>query len=70
MPALPYYIYGIKNIVQVDSIDETDSYRKCRLAHKNVMELSGILYPERISRDGENAIFFTTPAYKEYRQGR
>ena len=34
MPALPYYLFGINNVIEVDSMDETDSFRKCRKAHK------------------------------------
>ena len=36
MPALPNYIFGSKAILEVNSMDETDSYRKCRKAHKGV----------------------------------
>ena len=28
MPALPYYLFGITDILEIDCIDETDSYRK------------------------------------------
>ncbi len=68
MPALPYYIYGIRDILQIDSLDETDSYRKCRSAHKKDIALSALMYPERISADGENTIFHTLQRYKEYMQ--
>lgn len=66
MPALPYYLFDIPNIIMVNSIDESDSYRKCRIAHKNVINMVPILYPERVSDDGINTIFETDCRYKEY----
>ena len=66
MPALPYYIFGSENILEVNSMDETDSYRKCRRAHKSVLSLSCILFPELLSRDGENTIYCTDLEYKDY----
>ena len=66
MPALPFYIWGITDILQMDSLDETDSYRKCAKIHKNTINLCAILYPERISKDGENTIFYAPLEYKEY----
>lgn len=66
MPALPYYLLGIKDILEIDSVDETDSFRKCAKAHKGVINLSCILYPERLSRDGKNTIYQAGQEYKEY----
>lgn len=66
MPALPYYLLGIKDILEIDSVDETDSFRKCAKVHKGVINLSCILYPERLSRDGKNTIYQTERKYKEY----
>ena len=66
MPALPYYIFGSKHILEVNSMDETDSYRKCRKAHKSVLTLSCILFPELLSSDGINTIYCTTLDHKDY----
>lgn len=66
MPALPYYIFGSKNILEVNSMDETDSYRKCRKAHKNDISLSCILFPELLSSDGERTMYCTDIEHKEY----
>lgn len=66
MPALPYYLLGIRDILEIDSVDETDSFRKCAKAHKGVINLSCILYPERLSKDGKNTIYQTKREYKEY----
>lgn len=66
MPALPYYLFGITDILEIDCIDETDSYRKCQKAHKGVLNLSCMLYPERLSKDGINTIFAAEEPYKQY----
>ena len=66
MLALPYYLYGTRYVVQVDSVDETDSGRKCNKIHGGDMELIQLLYPEYLSRDGKNTIYRTTAGYKDY----
>lgn len=66
MPALPYYLHGITDVIQVDSLDEVDSYRRCRRAHRSMLNLACMLYPERLSADGEHTIFQAMQAYKEY----
>lgn len=66
MPALPYYLWGYENIIEVDSMDETDSYRKCKKAHKGTIHLAAILYPELLSQDGVHTIFEAGLEYKEY----
>jgi hypothetical protein len=66
MPALPYYLFGIENVLEVDSMDETDSFRKCRKAHKQNMLLSCILYPELLSEDKVHTIFDAPYDRKEY----
>lgn len=66
MPALPYYLYGIQNVIEVDSMDETDSFRKCKKAHKGDLTLSCILFPELLSKDKVNTIFNAPWDRKEY----
>ena len=66
MPALPYYLFGIQNVVEVDSMDETDSFRKCRKAHKGKLTLSCILFPELLSMDSIHTIFNAPWSRKEY----
>lgn len=68
MPALPYYLDGITEIIQVDCIDETDSYRKCQKLHKNAVTIYPFLYPEALSGDGENTIYYSKREYKKYRK--
>lgn len=66
MLALPYYIWETPCVIQVDNLDETDSYRKCRKVHKNAFALASVLYPEKLSRDGVNTIFNAPVEYKDY----
>ena len=66
MLALPYYIWETPCVIQVDNLDETDSYRKCRKVHKNAFALASVLYPEKLSRDGVNTIFNAPIEYKDY----
>lgn len=66
MPALPYYLFGIDNVIEVDSMDETDSFRKCRKAHKGSLNLACILFPELLSKDKVHTIFDAPWDRKEY----
>lgn len=66
MPALPFYLLGIRDILEIDSVDETDSFRKCAKAHKGTINLSCILYPEKLSEDGRNTIYHAEQEFKEY----
>lgn len=66
LPALPYYFWGVKNVLEVDYLGETDSFWKCRKMHKGQMKLSALLYPIKISADGWRSIFSTELQYKEY----
>ena len=66
MPALPFYLFGETNLLQVDSVDETDSYRKCRRAHKNATQMGCILIPELLSGDGGHTIYNAPLQWKEY----
>ena len=69
MPALPFYLFGSNRILEVNSVDETDSYRKCKSAHKNVVQMGCILYPELLSGDGVRTYYHTTLQWKEYGVG-
>lgn len=66
MLALPYYFWGTPQVIQIDNLDETDSYRKCRKVHKDAFSLSAVLYPEKICANGEQTIFNAPLKYKDY----
>ena len=65
-PAMPYYFWGIKNILQVDSVDEVNSMEKCAKVHKKELNIIGILYPEIISKNGVDTIFNAERKHKNY----
>lgn len=69
MPALPYYLDGVTEIIQVDCIDETDSYRKCQKLHRGAITLYPFLYPEALSSDGEHTVYYAKREHKSYREG-
>lgn len=66
MLALPYYFWGTPQVIQIDNLDETDSYRKCRKVHKDAFSLSAILYPEKLCANGEQTIFNAPLKFKDY----
>ena len=66
MPALPFYLFDSRHILQVDSVDETDSYRKCKKAHKNAFQMGCILIPELLSGDGTHTLYAAPTRWKEY----
>lgn len=66
MLALPYYFWGTPQVIQIDNLDETDSYRKCRKVHKDAFSLSAILYPEKLCANGEQTIFNAPLEFKGY----
>ncbi len=70
MPVIPYYLDGITDIIQVDCIDETDSYRKCRKLHRSVLTIYPFLYPEPMSSDWVNTAYYAAPPHKKYRADR
>ncbi|MEG2001447.1 MAG: hypothetical protein RR053_08665, partial [Evtepia sp.] len=66
MPAMPYYLWGITNIIEINSTDETDAIRKCMKNHKNVINFFPIMIPEKVSRDGKTTIFEAERPLKDY----
>lgn len=66
LPALPFYLWGVQNVLEVDYLGEADSFMKCRRMHKGVMNLSALLYPIQMSADGWRNVFQTELQYKEY----
>ncbi len=66
MLALPYYVYGTRHVLQIDSVDEADSMRKCIKIHNPDVSFFSLLFPEYISEDGINTIFNAALEYKQY----
>ncbi|MBR0280036.1 MAG: hypothetical protein IJQ81_00415 [Oscillibacter sp.] len=66
MPALPFYLFGAENILEVNNMTEMDSYRKCKAAHRNALRMGCILFPELFSGDGIHLFYFAPPQWKAY----
>ena len=66
MLALPYYLDGVREIIQIDNLEETDSGKKCQKLHGGDMTLHSLLYPEVFSMDGVNTIYNTKIENKNY----
>jgi len=66
MLALPFYVYGTHNVLQIDSVDEADSMRKCMKIHGPDVVFSSILFPEYISQDGVHTVYNAPHQFKEY----
>lgn len=66
MPALPFYKWGIKDIVQIDCISELDCYRRCRKIHTNDINLCGIFYSETLSLDKKHSDYSAKFINKKY----
>lgn len=66
MLALPYYVYGTHSVLQIDSVDEADSMRKCMKIHSPEVAFSSILFPEYISEDGVHTVFYAPLQFKDY----
>jgi hypothetical protein len=66
MPAMPYYLWGTGEIIEVNSLLESESIIKCGRIHKSAFNLHPILFPHRISKDGERTSYFASREYKRY----
>ncbi|MDR3255809.1 MAG: hypothetical protein LBT31_09615 [Synergistaceae bacterium] len=65
-PALPKYLWGVGDILQVDSLSETDSHNKCIYAHGAAASFYGALYPESLGKSGVCAVSRADVRDKEY----
>lgn len=66
MPALPFYLFGSEYILQVDNVDETDSYRKCKRQHKSAFKMGCILTPELLSKNDVDIVYNAPLEFKNY----
>ncbi|MCL2054513.1 MAG: hypothetical protein FWG90_08820 [Oscillospiraceae bacterium] len=64
--AMPYYAWGVKNIIQVDSVDETNAMEKCAKVHKKEFTMSGMMFPEIMSKNGVDTVFNAPKEFKLY----
>jgi hypothetical protein len=64
--ALPFYLWGVENIIEIDPLGETDSLRKCARAHGSAISLFGMLYPEKLDKSATRAMSMAPVEEKEY----
>lgn len=66
MPALPYNLFGIKDIIEVNRLEESPSITACKKIYKSNINLSCMLFPYKLTKDGKNSMEYTTNEYKDY----
>lgn len=66
MPALPYYLFGAENILEMNNVTETDSCQKCKSAHKQAIRLGCLLLPHLLSKDGVHTFYNGPLEWKEF----
>ncbi len=66
MPAMPYYLWGVRDVIEVNRVEEWPSMPKCRRMHRPGMTLHTLLYPQRVSLNGCTTSFFADRYHKEY----
>lgn len=47
MPALPYYLWGTRDVIEVNRLEECPSIEKCKRIHNGKFHLHSMLFPQR-----------------------
>lgn len=66
MPATPYYLWGTRNIIEINSTDEVDAIRKCMKLHSGEVNFYPILLPEKVAQGRRETVFESKRAQKGY----
>ncbi len=66
MPAMPLYRYGIRDVIEVNRLEECPSIEKCRRIHRSALNLCDILYTQKPGLNGKTAGFYADMNHKEY----
>ncbi len=66
MPAMPLYLYGLKDVIEVNRLEECPSIEKCRRIHRSSLNLCDILYTQKPGTNGKTAGFYADMNHKEY----
>lgn len=66
MPAAPFYLWGIKDIIEINRLEEYPSIEKCLNIHRGKISLNYMLYPQRLSKNGKTSCFYAEENFKEY----
>ena len=66
MPAMPFYLWGICDIIEINSTDEADAIRKCIKLHREQARFYPVMIPEKVSRDRKTTVFYAKRELKDY----
>ncbi len=66
MPAMPFYFYGVRDVIEVNRLEEYPSMEKCRRVHRSAFRLYEMLYPQRIGKNGKTSGFYGKFEEKEF----
>lgn len=66
MPAMPFYLWGVKDVIEVNRLEEYPAVNKCKRIHKNEMNLHTMLFPQRVSPNKRTSSFYADRKNKEY----
>lgn len=66
MPAMPYYLWKLEHVIEINRLEEYPSIEKCRRMHKGKMKLHSMLFPQMPSGNGKTSCFYARKEYKKY----
>ena len=66
MPALPFYKWGMKEIIEVNRLEEYPSIEKSRRIHKGSVRIHSMLFPQEASGNGRTSCFYAGREYKKH----
>lgn len=66
MPALPYYLWGTRDVIEVNRLEEYPSIEKCKRIHNGRFHLHSMLFPQQMSENGKTSVFYAKKNYKKY----
>ncbi len=66
MPAMPFYFYGLTDVIEINRLEEYPSLEKCRSIHSSAFELHELLYPQKLGRNGRISGFYSAFDEKEF----
>lgn len=66
MPAMPYYLWGLEELIEVNRLEEYPSVEKCRRVHRGRIHLNSLLYPQKVCANGRTSGFYADRGSKKY----
>ena len=66
MPAVPFYLWGTTDVIEVNRLEEYPSIEKCRHMHRGHMNLHAMLFPQEPCGNGTTSAFYARKQDKKY----